>query len=54
MARVSRLHNDANVLAMGSRIIGVEVALDCIDAFMDTDFEGGRHVERVVKLGKKI
>ncbi len=50
MARLSRLHNDANVLALGARIIGQQVAFDCIDVFMTTAFEGGRHQVRVEKL----
>lgn len=51
MARLSRQHNDANVLALGARLIGIETALDCLDAFLTTDFEGGRHQRRVDKLG---
>ncbi|MCJ9430394.1 ribose 5-phosphate isomerase B [Kordiimonas marina] len=51
MARLSRLHNDANVLALGARLIGIETAKDCLDNFLDTDFEGGRHQRRVDKLG---
>ena len=50
MAKLTRLHNDANVLALGARITGFEVILDCIDAFMSTEFEGGRHERRVNKL----
>lgn len=50
-AKLSRQHNDANVLALGARLIGVETALDCVDAFLSTDFEGGRHARRVDKLG---
>ena len=50
-ARLSRLHNDANVLALGARLIGIETARDCVDAFLTTDFEGGRHQRRVDKLG---
>lgn len=50
MARLTRLHNDANVLALGARIIGQQVAFDCIDVFMATAFEGGRHQARVEKL----
>lgn len=50
MAKLTRLHNDANVLALGARITGFEVILDCIDAFMHTEFEGGRHERRVNKL----
>ncbi len=51
-ARLCREHNDANVLALGQRLTGIAVALDCVDAFMTTPFEGGRHERRVVKLGK--
>lgn len=50
MARLARQHNDANVLALGSRLIGIETALDCIQQFLNTDFEGGRHNRRVEKL----
>ncbi len=52
MARLSRLHNDANVLALGSRIVGFEVARDCLSAFLATSFEGGRHQRRIDKLGQ--
>jgi ribose 5-phosphate isomerase B len=50
-ARLGRQHNDANVLALGSRVIGVETAKDCLKAFLETEFEGGRHAARVKKLG---
>ena len=50
MARLARLHNDANILALGSRIIGIEVARDCVHEFLNTAFEGGRHAGRVAKL----
>ena len=50
-ARLARAHNDANVLALGSRTTGASVALECLDAFLDTAFEGGRHAPRVAKLG---
>ncbi len=50
MARLARQHNDANVLALGARLIGIEIAYDCIDAFLNTKFEGGRHEGRVAKL----
>ncbi|WP_429928355.1 ribose 5-phosphate isomerase B [Achromobacter xylosoxidans] len=53
MARLSRQHNDANVLALGSRIVGFEVALDCVRAFLNTAFEGGRHQRRVDSLGAR-
>ena len=49
-ARLAREHNDANVLALGARITGVEVAKDCLRAFLNTDFAGGRHATRVAKL----
>jgi ribose 5-phosphate isomerase B len=46
-AKMSRLHNDANILAMGGRVIGVGLALEMIDVFLNTSFEGGRHQSRV-------
>ncbi len=49
-ARLAREHNDANVLALGARIVGTEVASDCLNTFLDTEFEGGRHGPRVAKL----
>lgn len=49
-ARLCRQHNDANVLALGARIIGLEVALDCARAFLATPFEGGRHQNRIAKF----
>jgi ribose 5-phosphate isomerase B len=51
-ARLGRQHNDANVLAMGARIIGREVALACLEAFISTPFDGGRHARRVDKITK--
>lgn len=50
-ARLARAHNDANVLCLGARVTGLQVALDCLDAFLETVFEGGRHQRRVDKLG---
>ncbi|WP_417451709.1 ribose 5-phosphate isomerase B [Kordiimonas sp.] len=50
-ARLARQHNDANVLALGARLIGIETAKDCLENFLNTDFEGGRHQRRVDKLG---
>ncbi len=50
MARLARAHNDANVLALGERIIGLETALDCLEEFLNTPFEGGRHQKRVKKI----
>lgn len=49
-ARLARAHNDANVLALGGRIIGVELARDCLDEFLKTPFDGGRHARRVAKF----
>lgn len=49
-ARLARQHNDANVLVMGGRLVGAELAKDCLTAFLDTPFEGGRHARRVAKL----
>jgi ribose 5-phosphate isomerase B len=49
-ARLARGHNDANVLALGARLLGLQVAIDCLDAFLTTPFEGGRHAGRVAKL----
>lgn len=50
MARFARTHNDANVLALGSRIIGDETARDCLSQFLSARFAGGRHAGRVAKL----
>ena len=50
MARLTRAHNDANVLALGERVIGIETAFDIIETFLNTDFEGGRHERRVNKI----
>ena len=49
-ARLAREHNDANVIAMGARLIGIETARDCLAAFLATPFAGGRHQNRVAKL----
>lgn len=53
-ARLSREHNDANVIIMGARLIGIEMAKACIDAFLSTEFGGGRHQRRVNKLSNPI
>jgi ribose 5-phosphate isomerase B len=49
-ARLAREHNDANVIAMGGRLIGLEMAKACLDAFLAEPFSGGRHQRRVDKL----
>ncbi len=50
-ARLARRHNDANLLALGARMIGTAVAEEVVEAFLSTDFEGGRHARRVALLG---
>lgn len=50
-ARLARQHNNANILAIGARLVGVAVACDCVDAFLDQSFQGGRHQRRVDMLG---
>ena len=47
MARMSRRHNDANVLCLGERVLGLDVATSILDAFLESTFEGGRHLRRV-------
>jgi ribose 5-phosphate isomerase B len=51
-ARLAREHNDANVIALGARLIGIEQARHCIEIFLSTPFAGGRHQRRVDKLTK--
>lgn len=51
VAVLARQHNDANVLAMGARFTDVETAKACVEAFLSTPFEGGRHQRRVDKMG---
>lgn len=51
MAQLARQHNNANILVLGARIIAQEVAMQCVDEFLRTDFAGGRHEQRVQKLG---
>ena len=46
-ARMTRMHNDANVLCMGGRVVGPGLACDMVDLFVETEFEGGRHQARV-------
>ncbi|MBE6554039.1 MAG: ribose 5-phosphate isomerase B [Ruminococcaceae bacterium] len=46
-ARLTRAHNNANILCFGERVLGPGLALDLVDAFIDTDFEGGKHQRRV-------
>ena len=53
-AGLAREHNDANVLALGGRLIGTDMAKACILAFLDTDFAGGRHQRRVDQLSQLL
>ena len=50
-ARMARQHNDANVLCLGERFVGVGLALAIVEAFLSASFEGGRHAKRVEKIG---
>jgi len=52
-ATLARNHNDANVIAMGARLIGPDLAKACLEAFLAAPFEGGRHQQRVDKLSDK-
>ena len=49
-AKLSRLHNDANVITLGSRLTNKKIAFNCLNAFLNTKFEGGRHIKRVEKI----
>jgi ribose 5-phosphate isomerase B len=49
-AQMSRLHNDANVLAIGARMTDYDVITDIVDTWLSTEFEGGRHLRRVNKI----
>jgi len=53
-AQLAREHNDANVLALGARLIGSDMARACVAAFLDTDFAGGRHKRRVDQLSHEL
>ena len=53
-AELARTHNDANVLALGARLIGSDMARACVSAFLDTDFAGGRHERRVDQLSSLL
>jgi ribose 5-phosphate isomerase B len=47
---MARLHNDANILAMGGRMLGVGLAMEIVDVFLKTAFEGGRHQSRIEQM----
>ena len=53
-AELARTHNDANVLALGARLVGPDMARACVSAFLDTEFAGGRHQRRVDQLSKLL
>ena len=53
-AKLSREHNDANVIAMGARLTGIDMAKACLDAFLTTEFGGDRHARRVDKLSNPV
>ena len=53
-AKLSREHNDANVIAMGARLSGIDMAKACLDAFLTTEFGGDRHARRVDKLSHPV
>ena len=48
--KLSRLHNDANIITLGSRLLNKRLALTCVIAFLNTKFEGGRHLKRIKKI----
>lgn len=52
MARMTREHNDANILALGERVLGVGVALDIVETWLGTQFVGGRHQQRIEKIAQ--
>ena len=51
-ARLARLHNDANMIALGQRLLSLELVLEMVDAWLETPFEGGRHVARLAQLDR--
>ena len=53
-AALAREHNDANVLALGARLIGADMAKACVNAFLDTEFAGGRHQRRIDQLSQLL
>lgn len=51
-AKLSREHNDTNVLCLGARVVGIELAKMIIDIWLETNFEGGRHLDRIQKIAR--
>ncbi len=54
MSELSRQHNDANVIVLGSRLISSDKAIKCINSFINTQFEAGRHINRIEKINNKL
>ncbi|HNY83033.1 MAG TPA: RpiB/LacA/LacB family sugar-phosphate isomerase, partial [Thermotogota bacterium] len=54
MAKLARAHNNANVIALGGRVMGEELAIWCVESFIHSEFDGGRHQLRVDKLDRFI
>ena len=48
--KLSRLHNDANIITLGSRLLKKKLAINCVNTFLNTKFEGGRHLKRIKKI----
>jgi ribose 5-phosphate isomerase B len=48
--KLSRLHNDANIITLGSRLLTKKLAINCVNTFLNTKFEGGRHLKRIKKI----
>lgn len=53
-AKLSRNHNNSNVLAMGARLIGLDMAKEIVNVFLNSEFEGGRHIDRVNKIEEEL
>ena len=51
-AKYTRLHNDSNILCLGERITGAGLALELVKVFLETEFEGGRHTQRIAKIAE--
>ena len=51
ITKLARAHNDANILTLGARVLDQETALQCVDTFFNTEFEGDRHQKRIDKIG---
>lgn len=49
-AKFTRMHNDANVLCLGGRVVGLGLAIELVETFLTTEFEGGRHIKRIEKI----